>query len=294
MKPILLLALAYVALLHFSSAQEPNLPPGAKALRDLAYVTGGHEQQKLDLYLPAEPKGPLLVIIHGGGWRSGSKNKPEGLALLGQGWTVASVEYRFSQHAIFPAQIEDCKAALRWLRAHAAEYGYDQKRIAAWGASAGGHLTALLATTGTMRDFDVGENLDQSSAIRCGVDFFGPTDFPEWKPPSANAMIQRSGPESCIQQLFGGPLDEKLDLARRASPLTWAGKDSAPLFIVHGTKDPLVGLEQSQELTDKFKSLGVEVTLEVVEGGGHGGPDFLPGDRVQRLLDFLGRHLAQP
>lgn len=281
-------------MLHGLCAKEPQLPAGAKALRDLAYVTGGHEHQKLDLYLPAEPKGPLLVVIHGGGWRAGSKNAAEGLPLLAYGYAVANIEYRFSQHAPFPAQIEDCKAAIRWLRAHAAEYGYDPRRVGAWGSSAGGHLTALLATTGSTRDFDVGENLDQSSAIRCGVDFFGPTDFPAWKAPSDTPMIQRTGSESCIVQLLGGSIDDKLELARRASPLNWAAKDAAPLFIVHGTKDPLVGLEQSQALADKYKSLGIEVTLDVIQDGGHGGPNFFPGERVTRLLDFLNSHLAQP
>ncbi len=290
----LLLLLAHAALLHGLSAQEPKLPAGAKALRDLAYVTGGHEQQKLDLYLPAKPKGPLLVFIHGGGWRGGSKNNVQGLPMVAQGYAVANIEYRFSQHAIFPAQIEDCKAAIRWLRAHATEHGYDPKRIAAWGDSAGGHLTAMLATTSGTRDFDVGENLDQSSAIRCGVDFYGPSDFPGWKPPTDNPMVQRTGAESVLVQLFGGTMEEKAGLARRASPLTWAGKDAAPLFILHGAKDPLVGLEQSQALADKLKAAGAEVTLEIVEDGGHGGPGFFDGGRLQRLLGFLNRHLAQP
>lgn len=271
-----------------------ELPAGTKVLRDLPYVTNGHARQKLDLYLPASPKGPLLVWIHGGGWRAGSKSEVDGLPLLDKGYAVASVEYRFSQDAIFPAQIEDCKAAIRWLRAHAAEYHYDPKRIGVWGASAGGHLTALLAVTGKTRDFDVGENLDQSSAIQCGIDFFGPTDFPGYHPPSDNPMLQPSGKESVIVQLFGGPLEQKLDLARRASPVTWVTKDSAPLYIMHGTADPLVPLDQSQELADKLKAAGVEVTLDVVKGGGHGGPEFWSEDRPQRLLDFLNHHLAQP
>lgn len=270
---------------------ESPLPEGAKALRDQSYVTNGQARQKLDLYLPAAPKGPVLVWIHGGGWCSQTKSQVEGLAMLGQGYTVASLEYRFSQDAPFPAQIEDCKAAIRWLRAHAKQYGYDPGRIGAWGASAGGHLTALLATTGTIREFDVGDNLDQSSAIQCGVDFFGPTDFPDWKAPSETPLIQRTGAESVIVKLLGGPIDEKIDVARRASPVTWASKLSAPLYILHGTKDPLVGLEQSQHLADKLKASGVEVTLDVIEGGAHGGPQFWADNRPQRLVEFFNRHL---
>jgi acetyl esterase/lipase len=212
--------------------------------------------------------------------------------MLALGYAVANIEYRFSQDAVFPAQIEDCKSAIRWLRAHAADYGYDPAHIGAWGASAGGHLVALLATTGTMREFDVGEHLDQSSAIQCGVDVFGPTDFPNWKAPSTNPMIQRSGPNSCLTQLLGGEMDRgKMDLARRASPITWVSKYTAPLFIMHGTKDPLVGLEQSQSFHDKLKASGVEVTLDIVEGAGHGGGEFFAGDRPKRLLNFLNGHL---
>jgi acetyl esterase/lipase len=288
----LCLAVVQLALLPYLRAADPKLPGDAKVLKDLPYVTNGHAKQKLDLYLPASPKGPLLVCIHGGAWRSGSKNNAEGIPLLAYGYAVANVEYRFSQDAIFPAQIEDCKAAIRWLRAHASEYGYDPKHVGAWGASAGGHLIALLATTGNSHEFDVGENLDQSSAIQCGVDLFGPTNFPDWKPPSANPLIQRSGPDSCLVQLLGGLIEEKMDLARKASPVTWVSKDSAPLFILHGTKDPLVGLEQSQELADKLKAAGAEVILDVVQGGGHGGPPFFADDRPKRLLEFLNRHLA--
>jgi acetyl esterase/lipase len=272
-------------------AEDPKLPAGAKMLRDLAYVPGGHEMQKLDLYLPASPKGPLLVVIHGGGWMQGSKDKAEGLPMLAFGYAVANLNYRLSQHAIFPAQIEDCKAAIRWLRAHAAEYGYDPKHVGAWGASAGGHLVAMLAATGNVRDFDVGENLDQSSAIQCGVDVFGPADLVDWKPASKNPIIQTTGSESVIVKLLGGTAAEKPELAKRASPLTWVTKDCAPLFIMHGTEDPLVGLEQSQRLEAKLNSVGVEVTLDIVEGAGHGGPQYFSGDRPKRLLEFLNGHL---
>src|SRR5205823_8759979 len=116
-----------------------------------------------------------------------------------------------SQHAIFPAQIEDCKAAIRWLRAHAREYGYDPQHIGAWGGSAGGHLVAMLAATGGVKDFDVGENLDQSSAIQCGVDLFGPANLVDWKPASANPIIQRTGPDSVLVKLLAGPPEEKVE-----------------------------------------------------------------------------------
>ncbi len=266
-------------------------PASTKTLRDLSYVKEGHPRQKLDLYLPAPNHEPLLVYIHGGGWREGSKAHVTGLdQIVAQGFAVASVEYRFSQDAVFPAQIEDCKSAIRWLRAHAADYGYDPARIAAFGESAGGHLTALLATTGTIRDFDKGENLEQSSAIQCGIDWFGPTDFPGFRPPNGQS-IQAVAGNSILAQLFGGPPLEKLELAKRASPVTWVTKTTAPLYIMHGTKDPLVPLDQSTELADKMKEAGVDVTLEVIEGAGHGGPQFTAGDKPSKMFEFLKLHL---
>ena len=269
----------------------PGLPPNARALLNLPYVSKAHPRQKLDLYLPARPSGPLLVWIHGGGWRAGTKDNPPGLVLVGGGVTVASVEYRFSQDAIFPAQIEDCKAAIRWLRAHAKEYGYDPKRVAVWGASAGGHLTALLAVTGQMRDFDVGENLDQSSAVQCAVDLFGPSDFPAYDPSLPEPMVQRENANSVLAQLLGGPVSQKLELAKRASPVTWVTKNAAPMLIMQGTKDPLVPVDQSQRLANKLKAAGAEVKLEIIEGAGHGTKEFWTAEKLKIIAEFLVDHL---
>jgi len=293
LKSALALFLATLApALLAQEAAEVKLPVGARALRDLAYVANGHAQQRLDLYLPARPTGPLLVMIHGGGWMGGSKDQPEGLTLLGRGYAIANIDYRLSQDAIFPAQIEDCKAAIRWLRAQASEYGYDPQRIGVWGASAGGHLAAMLATTSGTREFDVGAHLDQSSAVACAVDIYGPADLPGWQAPSANPYVQRLGVDSMLVRLLGGPVDAKLELARRASPVAWAKAGSAPCYIMHGTADPVVGFEQSRRLADALAAAGAEVIFEVVEGGGHGGPEFWAWHRSTAILGFLERHLA--
>lgn len=289
---LLVAALLVAPAFLFAEAPNPQLPSDARTIKDISYVTNGTPPQKLDLYVPAKPTGPLLVWIHGGGWRGGSKANPPGLPLVEKGITVASVEYRFSQVAIFPAQIEDCKAAIRWLRAHASEYGYDPKRIGVWGASAGGHLVALLGVTGQVKDFDVGENLDQSSAVQCVIDWFGPADFPAYDPALPTPMVQRENPESVISLLLGGPVSQKLELAKRASPVNWVTKDAAPMLIMQGTKDPLVPLDQSQRLADKLKAAGAEVTLEVIEGVGHGGAEFTSPERLKLMTDFLVRHLG--
>ena len=161
----------------------PQPPKGVIAHRDLAYVENGHHRQKLDLYLPeAGEDRPLIIWIHGGAFRMGSKEGNEHdkvpFEVLAQGYALASLNYRLSQHAIFPAQIEDCKAAVRWLRAHAAEFKLDPQRFAAWGPSAGGYLSTMLGTTGHVAEFEVGAHLDLSSRVQCVVDYLRPHRLP--------------------------------------------------------------------------------------------------------------------
>lgn len=287
------LALFAACLWAGSAIAAPALPgAGPKSLRDLPYVTNGHERQKLDLFLPAgagEPR-PLVVWIHGGGWEGGNKDNCPALGLLARGFAVASLNYRLSQHAPFPAQIEDCKAAVRWLRAHAAEYGIDPERIGTWGASAGGHLVALLGTTGHVRDFDRGENLDQSSRVQCVLDWFGPTDFLHW---GEGSLVSVVDPKSPIVKLFGGPIRGREPLARSASPVTFVQKDAAPFLIMHGDKDALVPLQQSQELQGALQGAGVESNLEVLAGAGHGGGAFLSPDKTKLMTGFFERHLTK-
>lgn len=279
-------ALLLLALPPFTRAQQPF-----RALRDLPYVTGGSAKQRLDLYLPSEAKStpvPLMVYVHGGGWQAGSKND---CPVRPQGFAIASIEYRFSQDAPFPAQIEDCKAAIRWLRAHAAEHGIDAHRIGAWGASAGGHLVALLGTTGEIRDFDKGENLDQSSAVQCVIDWFGPADFLHYGEIPADKLLAGN---NAVARLLGGPVPERLGLARKASPITYVSKTAAPFLILQGDKDEIVPLQQSQELNAALLKAGVESTLIVVPGAGHGGPGFSSPENLQRMLAFESKYLHLP
>ncbi len=217
-------------------------------LRDLAYVPGGHERQKLDLYLPteADPNGPrpLLVWVHGGAWLGGSKNPCPAARFAKEGYAVASVNYRLSQHALFPAQIQDCKAAIRWLRANAGSYGYDPNRIGVWGASAGGHLVALLGTAGDVNEFDVGPNQSVPSRVQAVCDFFGPTDFTKMS--GFWSTMKHDAPDAPESKLIGGPIQENPPKAQKANPITYVTKDDPPFLIVHGDKDPLVPHNQSE------------------------------------------------
>ncbi len=273
------LLLAAFTTFAFAQAPQPRLPGGAKAHRDLAYVEGGHERQKLDLFLPAKASAPLPVIIwvHGGGWQNGSKDgcPPLRGGYLERGYAVASIGYRLSQHAVFPAQIEDCKAAIRYLRAHAKDYGLDPARFGVWGSSAGGHLVALIGTSGDVKEFEVGANLDQSSRVQAVCDWFGPTDFTQMDAHALpGAPFKHDAPDSPEAKLIGGPVQENKDKAARLSPLTYVSADDPPFLIVHGDQDPLVPLHQSQLLFDALKRAGTSVQLHTIHGAGHGRPGF--------------------
>jgi acetyl esterase/lipase len=240
--------------------------------RDLPYVTNGHQRQKLDLYLPrAGEKLPLIIRIHGGAWLAGSKESEGPMDYPREGFAVASINYRLSQHAVFPAQIQDCKAAVRYLRANAQKYNLDPNRFAVWGASAGGHLAALLGTTGDVNEFDVGENLSVSSRVQAVVDYFGPTDFLQMEEHRLpNGMIHNT-PDSPESKLIGGLIQDNPEKAAKANPITYVTKDDPPFLIVHGDMDPLVPHHQSELLEAALKKEGVPVSFYTVKGAGHGG-----------------------
>ncbi len=269
--------------------QIPEQGEDTKILRNLEYVPNGHERQKLNLYLPmnnSDKPLPLIVWVHGGAWLGGSKENPPVRRFVPLGFAVASVNYRLSQHAIFPAQIEDCKAAIRFLRAHAKQYNIDPTRIGTWGASAGGHLVALLGTTGDDKSFDTGPNLDQSSAVQAVCDFFGPTDFTKMS--AFSSTMNHDADDAPEAKLVGGPVQEKKEVCRQANPITYITRKDPPFLIVHGDKDPLVPHNQSQILFDAPKAADVNATLYIVKDGGHGFRD----PEVDRLVtEFFLKHL---
>lgn len=299
--PLRLLPVSLLAIL-FTTAfaqQKVNVPEGTRALRDLSYVTNGHERQKLDLYLPekSDKPTPVIVWIHGGAWVSGDKTEgcpPVNAGFTKHGYAAASLNYRLSGDAIFPAQIEDCKAALRWLRAHAKEYNLDADHIAVWGGSAGGHLVALLGATGHTREFDVGENLDQSSAVQAACDFFGPTDVLQMDAHAlASAPFAHDGARSPESRLVGGPIQESpyRELAMRVDPIRYLTADAPPFLIVHGDQDPLVPHHQSEILFAALEKLGVPARFHTINGAGHG-TGFGGKEISDMVAAFFELHLA--
>lgn len=282
-------------------AQAPaSLPPGVRAERDIPYVTGGDEAQRLDLYLPealpAHPL-PLVVCIHGGGWRGGSKAWCPMLPLVFQGYAVASVEYRFSQKAIFPAQIQDCQAALRWLRAHSKHYHIDSGHVGVIGASAGGHLVALLGTAGGKQAFQpVGGHEDQSDRVQAVCDFYGPADFNTvmqhaHDDPNVRNIFQFNSPSDPYSSLIGVSLGSDPQKSNAVSPMHYVSKDNAPFLILHGTHDALVPYAQSKEFAAALKAQGVEALLQTLPGSGHGGPAFAKPAVTALIHHFFDKHL---
>jgi acetyl esterase/lipase len=268
----------------------PPVPSGTIVHRDLAYVTNGHPRQKLDLYLPEGAENPaLMILIHGGGFTEGDKREEDVAQWLTQGYAVASLNYRLAQDAIFPAQIEDCKAAVRWLRANAKNYGYDPDRFGARGSSAGGYLVTMLGTTGSTTKFDVGENLSASSRVQAVADRYGPIDFLQMDAHQIPGGAPVNTPDSPISKLIGGNLEDNKEKAENANPLNYVTKDCPPFIIVHGDSDPLVPHHQSELLADALERAGVPATLYTVKGGGHGGIDD-PGAGAA-VREFFARYL---
>lgn len=283
----------FLALLLSHSCPGRAAPAAAPTFADIVFAKVGDHELKLDLYLPKEvKKPPLVVFIHGGGWKAGSYKNCSTSWLTDRGFAVASISYRFSQVAVFPAQIHDCKGAVRWLRAHAGEYGYDTTRIGAAGTSAGGHLVLLLGTTGGIAEYEgtVGGNLDQSSAVQAVADYFGPSDFILR---SENQPIKTEDPKSTVCLLLGGPVKKNLELARFASPAFQVNAGDAPLLILHGDKDATVHLDQSQRMVDVYRQTGLDVALQVVPGAGHGGAAFFSPPLREAVADFFTKHLRR-
>lgn len=286
---------SFFALAALTGAQERParrpVPEGVRVERDVEYARVGDKSLTLDLYLPEGDNGPrpVVVWVHGGAWRAGSKDNPPTALLATHGYAVASVGYRLSDEATFPAQIEDCKAAVRWLRAHADRYHLDPDHVGAWGGSAGGHLVALLGTAGDVAKWDEsGGNPRVSSRVQAVCDFYGPTDLVLISGPAADS------PTSPVAQLLGAPVSSRREEARKASPVSYVSKDDPPFLIVHGEEDRTVPIGQSELLQEALTGAGVESSLVRVAHGGHGfGPASDPSPEAirERVLHFFDQHL---
>ena len=274
-----------------NKAKPPAVPPGVKAMRDVEYARVDGKPLLLDLYLPAKAAKPMPVIawIHGGAWRAGSKERCPALPMSAQGYAVASINYRLTGEATFPAQIYDSKGAIRWMRAHAKEYGLDPDRIGVWGGSAGGHLVALLGTSGGVREVegDVGDNLGFSSRVQAVAVFCGPSSFSIEDLKGREDTPEGKTPET-IAKLLGGTIQEKTELARLASPAAHVTPDDPPFLIVHGANDPLVPVRQARILDAALKKASVEAVLHIDPEAGHG---VMNAITIKLAEEFFDKHL---
>ncbi|MBT3268776.1 alpha/beta hydrolase [Candidatus Poribacteria bacterium] len=267
------------------------IPDGVEVARDVAYATRSDGPQLLDVYWRSsgDPK-PVIVWIHGGGWMGGDKSHCEAaLSLLDDGYAVASISYRLSHEATFPAQLHDCRAAVGWLRSNAETYNLNPRRIGAWGASAGGHLAALLGTAdGRLRHGDYSANGPPAS-VQAVCDWFGPTDFLRMN--DQPGAIDHGSADSPESRLVGGPIREHPDRVAEANPATYVTSACPPFLIMHGAQDDLVLPSQSEILHDALTRAGVPSELVTLEGLGHGfGPDY-PERVMEPVREFFRRHL---
>jgi len=271
------------------------LPAGVKVLKDIEYAKIDDISLKLDIYQPAksETKPALIVWIHGGAWSKGSKNRCPIAWITAHGYAIASVDYRLSGTAKFPALVHDCKGAIRWLRANAEKYGYAAERIGVAGSSSGGHLAALVGTSGDViaLEGNVGGHLDQSSRVHAIVDMYGPTDL------FHNATVEKERcdkPDCPLFQLLGGKPSERTDAARLASPVHNVTADDPPIIILHGTEDKsLVKAFQGRFLHDKYRKTGLKSTFQVIEGAGHGGPQYSDPERRKLILGLFDANVKR-
>lgn len=272
---------------------------------DLAYASKS-AVQKLDLYIPNEGSGPfpLIVEFHPGGFMVGGKSLGIGPMLEGlrRGYAVASVGYRLSGEAVFPAAVNDAKAAIKFLRASAGMHNLDPRRFAAWGSSAGGNLAAMVAVSAndpSLTDPSLG-NAGVSDAVQAAVDWYGPLDFTamddQFKALGTNGVMgPTSSPTSPESRYLGKTVgtSEARDLARKADPGSYISSDDPPMYVQHGTADRNVPITQSRDFTRELAAAigSGKVVFESIKLADHGGPLFETAANVAKILDFLDRHL---
>lgn len=278
-----------VSLLILASLLLGSLHAAPEVIRDIEYSRPGGYSLKLDLYLPENRQGvalPVVVWVHGGGWKNGSKDKCKAAWLADEGFAVASINYRLTDVAQWPAQIDDCREAVRWLRRNAGVFGLDAENIGAWGSSAGGHLAALMGTLPYAKDEAV------SSRVSAVCDWFGPTELLTMPPNNVgNGRTEEDVANSNGAKLLGCTVKDCPELAKQASAYDQVSPDDSVFLIMHGDQDPGVPIQQSIQFHNRLQKAGVPSQMKVVIGAGHGGKEFETKESRGLVLSFFDRYL---
>lgn len=278
-----------------------TLPTSSVSYLDVAYATTS-TAQKMDIYLPeGDGPFPLVVFIHGGAFMMGNKEMEASNAavLVAQGYAAVSINYRLSGEAKFPAQIQDCKAAIRFLRANATKYKINPDKIASWGASAGGNLAALLGTSGDVPELEGSElgNSTFSSRVTVAVDWFGPINFLTMDEEAAalGFTITTNSATSPESKLMGAAVQTIPDLVAKANPTTYISADDAAFFIQVGDADRNIPYTQSKNFSEALiPVLGADiVSFELIVGAGHGGSQFTSTSNMAKAIAFLDKYMKQ-
>lgn len=270
--------------------------------KDLAYAPVS-DTQKLNLYLPTTGTGPFPVVIniHGGGFKFGDKgmlSEATGKALLNAGYAVASIDYRLSGEAIFPAAVQDAKAVVRFLRANAAEYNLNPDKIAVFGQSAGGNIASMVGVTGNISDYDDASlgNEGVSSAVQAVINHYGPTDFLQMddqaKAQGCSASDQKHNDASSFESAYiGAEIQTVPDQVGKSNPITYISTDTPPFLIQKGDQDCTVAVESTKMLADALSAAKLDVTYTSLAGAGHGGDQFETDENVALMISFLDKYM---
>jgi acetyl esterase/lipase len=289
-----LIAAAGLSFAMACSAGSPSAHAAPRRVRDVKFARAGDADLLLDLYLPEAPRAPvgLIVWVHGGAWRAGSRASVDLAGMTERGWAIASVDYRLSTVARFPAQVHDIKAAIRYLRAHAKEHGYPPAPVVVAGSSAGAHLAALVGVTNRHSDLEgsVGAERTTSSDVQAIVSLFGASNLTTIMSQSTPHGVNVRGP--ALELLLGAKPDAAAELARLASPVFHVDGREPPLLLLHGDQDIQMPVNQSLELQGAYEKLGLPVRLVVVHGAGHGGPAFTTPENLTLIDTFLRQALG--
>jgi acetyl esterase/lipase len=265
----------------------------AREHKDIIYATVDGKDLGLDLYLPAGVSEPALIVwVHGGAWRNGTKAQVPPV-FVQNGFATASLDFRQSTEARFPANVHDIKAAIRFLRANAPEYGYRADRIAIGGSSSGAHLAALVGVTNGHAGLEgtVGRHPGESSAVHAILDYYGASNLMTILTQSTPFGLNMRRP--ALDLLLGGQPEDTKGLAELASPVNHVDAGDPPLLLLHGDQDPQMPINQAHELHGAYRRQGLDAELHVVYGAAHGGDRFFAPEYLEPALSFLRRTIGR-